>query len=86
MPLTELKDLLQNKRKEFRLKSLKKGFGFGSVNLSVLYVASGLEKQFSSISASCAHLRSEGTVINPTTITKYLYSGKAYKGYIFKKF
>lgn len=100
--LGELKDLLLNKRKEHRLKSLKKGQGSGNIALSVLCNESklplgggevpdpegqaprgGLEKDFSSISAACTYLRSEGTVINPTTITKYLDSGKVYKGYLF---
>lgn len=85
LDLEKLNILLLKKRKEYKLKYLKKGFGYGNIAISVLCNESGLVKDFPSISAACAYLKSEGSIINPTTITKYLDSGKLYKGFIFKK-
>lgn len=81
---TEFKDLLISKRKEHRLKSLKLGSRSGSINISVIYKESGLVKDFPSITSASKYLKSEGITVDAATITKYLNSDVAYKGFLFR--
>lgn len=81
--LSELKDLIQINREEHRVKNLKIGQGYNSIKVSVQSETSGEVAILPNISAASSYLRAKGIVVDPATITKYLDSGKVYKGYLF---
>lgn len=83
--LSELKYFIQIKRGEHRVKYLKIGRVSNSIKVSVQSNSSGEVAILSSISAASSYLRAKGVVVDPSTITKYLDSGKVYKGYLFTK-
>jgi len=82
MGVTELLDFISSKKAEFLKTTSRSKF---SKRITIKSVDTEEILEFSSIANSIKHLGSIGVQVNKDQITKYLDTGKPYKGYIFSK-
>lgn len=84
LSLSYLENLISEKRKLFLSNSLR-GRKKVSLPLIITEVNTGKSMEFSSIISVVKHLKSINILTDRNRISKYLYTGKSYKGYFYYK-
>lgn len=82
LSIPQIIDLIDTKKTEMLKKTSSSKF---SKSISIKKENEEEIKEFSSITATVNYLQSKGIIANRNQITKFLDSGKPYKGYIFSR-